>query len=441
MKVYKDSKIYIQCTALLATGGPELMHQFASYLISRGVETYMIYTDVPPDNVIINAALRHYHIPYTHEIDNDEKNILIVSEIGTDMLYTVGDLKLRKVIWWLSVDNFYKKLSTTYKNLATHTLSKRFTRCYSFEDDMEVEHWAQSEYAKSFLMYNGVAERKIKMVSDYLNLIFLDDLIARNHISELSNNKEDIVLFNPKKGIEFTEKLIAFAPDIKWVPIINMSRMEVLNYLITAKVYIDFGNHPGKDRIPREAAVSGCVVITGRRGAAGNDIDVPIDSNYKFDDTDDNISLIIDKIRYVLQNYNSCAKDFNCYIESIFREPVKFRQEVDDALDLSDLVYHPTICILDTANDSVLKLAAFLSGTGKYKAEYVVNDALNGQCLKFLNGELCFINAGYARQLYLEGRINKFVCTQAIRDAQEYYMSLIGNIGIDDADWEIIKIN
>jgi len=441
MKVYKDSKIYIQCTALLATGGPELMHQFASYLISRGVETYMIYTDVSPDNVTVNASLRHYHIPYTHEIDDDEKNILIVSEIGTDMLYTAGELKLRKVIWWLSVDNFYKKLSTTYEDLATHTLSKRFTRCYSFEDDMEVEHWAQSEYAKRFLMYNGVPEEKIKKVSDYLNLIFLDGLIARNHYRDLSESKEDIVLFNPKKGIEFTEKLIAFAPDIKWVPIINMSRMEVLNYLLKAKVYIDFGNHPGKDRIPREAAVSECVVITGRRGAAANAIDVPIDEKYKFDDTDDNISLIIDKIRYVFQNYNSCKNDFDCYIESIFREPLKFRQEVDATLDLSDLVFNPTVCILDNTNDSMLKLAAFLGSTGKYKVEFVVNNTLNGQCLKFLDKELCFINVGYARQLYLEGRINKFMCTQMIQNNQEYYLNLLKNIGVDDVDWEINKIN
>lgn len=52
-----------------------------------------------------------------------------------------------------------------------------------------------------------------------------------------------------------------------------------------SKVYIDFGNHPGKDRIPREAAISGCIVITGKRGAAAFAEDVCIPETYKFDES------------------------------------------------------------------------------------------------------------------------------------------------------------
>jgi len=39
----------------------------------------------------------------------------------------------------------------------------------------------------------------------------------------------------------------------------------------------------GKDRFMREAAVSGCVVVTHKSGAAGYKEDVPIDEKVGFD--------------------------------------------------------------------------------------------------------------------------------------------------------------
>lgn len=55
------------------------------------------------------------------------------------------------------------------------------------------------------------------------------------------------------------------ARELNFKPIINMTRDEVIRELQRAKVYIDFGNHPGKDRIPREAAILGCCAIVGKR--------------------------------------------------------------------------------------------------------------------------------------------------------------------------------
>lgn len=69
-----------------------------------------------------------------------------------------------------------------------------------------------------------------------------------------------------KKGIKFTKKLIDKSIGIKWIPIENMTTQQVKSLLGNSKVYVDFGNHPGKDRFPREAAIMGCCVITGKRG-------------------------------------------------------------------------------------------------------------------------------------------------------------------------------
>jgi hypothetical protein len=56
-----------------------------------------------------------------------------------------------------------------------------------------------------------------------------------------------------------------------------MSRKEVISSLTSSKIYLDLGIHPGTDRIPREAALLGCVIVTNKRGSAGNKIDVDID--------------------------------------------------------------------------------------------------------------------------------------------------------------------
>ncbi len=60
--------------------------------------------------------------------------------------------------------------------------------------------------------------------------------------------------------------------------------------------YIDFGPHPGMDRLPREAALAGCVVITNREGAANFDNDVGLPPEFKFAhfDVDKIYSLIKD---------------------------------------------------------------------------------------------------------------------------------------------------
>ena len=66
------------------------------------------------------------------------------------------------------------------------------------------------------------------------------------------------------------------------VPIQHMASSQQL--LARARVYIDFGHHPGQDRLPREAAQCGCVVVTGMRGSAGLFADVPLPQYLKIEE-------------------------------------------------------------------------------------------------------------------------------------------------------------
>ena len=83
------------------------------------------------------------------------------------------------------------------------------------------------------------------------------------------------------------------------------------------------------DRIPREAAISGCCVITGRKGAAAYHEDVPILEKYKFDDNAENVHYeVIAKIRDIFDNYEQYTLDFDDYIEFIKNQKNKFKLDV-----------------------------------------------------------------------------------------------------------------
>lgn len=122
------------------------------------------------------------------------------------------------------------------------------------------------------------------------------------------------------------------APDIKWIPIQKMQPKEIAALMSVSKVYIDFGNHSGKDRLPREAAVNGCCIITGKKGAAKNAVDIPILFHYKFADDKQNIPAILNKIRFCLEHNGVASQDFISYKNVILNEEKKFEQDLHQAL-------------------------------------------------------------------------------------------------------------
>jgi len=101
---------------------------------------------------------------------------------------------------------------------------------------------------------------------------------------------------------------------------------------LTAKAYIDFGHHPGKDRLPREAALHGTCVITGLYGSAGNTVDIPILDRYKLDPESihffSQFQLLITDI---FQNFDACQKQFEDYRTIIAAEPLLFTKQVHAA--------------------------------------------------------------------------------------------------------------
>lgn len=330
--IKNNTKIYVACPANTATGGPELLHQLAYELNHLGFNTYMYYYNRVENKNPVHEAYVSYNNAFVDTIENNKNNIIIVPEVRTDLLYQYN--KIQKVIWWLSVDNYFSFLNSNskFKKVIKYILYYLNiypkAKIYRFGKKEKIIHFVQSEYAKQMLKRKGIDN--IFYLSDYLNSLFIECQTINIH-----NKKENIVVYNPKKGIQFTKSIIRAAKHIKFIPIENMTRTEVADLLSKAKVYIDFGNHPGKDRIPRETAISGCCVITGKDGSAKFYEDVPIESEFKFDAKIQNIPLIIKKIEDCFENYEVESKKFQNYREIIKKERPKFIEDIKNIFQVA----------------------------------------------------------------------------------------------------------
>jgi hypothetical protein len=299
-----NTKIYIVAPANSATGGPELLHQLAYQLKSIGWNVMMYYVpDDRPDPVHKNYV--EYDTSYSRSVEDVPENVMIIPETSTYLLDRYQ--KIKKMVWWLSVDNYFIRIRGVKGRINRFLFDRLGSQNYFFFEPSlrQVDyHVVQSYYAETVLKKHHIAN--YSHLSDYLNERFMTQAI------DLAG-KKNIVAYNPKKGKTFTRKIIDAAKGIQFIPISGMSREEVVSVLTLAKVYIDFGHHPGKDRIPREAAMLGCCVITNRRGSARYVEDVPIPEEFKFDESKRSIPLISEKIQECFTNYTHCSSTFDAY--------------------------------------------------------------------------------------------------------------------------------
>ncbi len=305
-------KIFVLCPAYSMSGGPELLHQMVYNLNGIGEHAFIVYTPHKQYGIGCNPSYLKYvdgYIEVINAIEDSDSNLIIFPE--TKIEKQAKWKKAQKAVWWLSVDNY-----------ASLHHDCEWKQDLSFFD----YHFVQSYYSLDFLLYNSISIDKIYYLSDYLSDEFISIL---NDISELPPKKtQRFVAYNPVKGITYTTKLIKKMSEELFVPIVNMTKLEVIDLLMKCSVYIDFGNHPGKDRLPREAAALGCCVVTGKRGSAAYNEDVCIPSKYKFDERKSTIDEISGRICYCLDNYGKCIDDFSNYRDCIRIERDEFERDI-----------------------------------------------------------------------------------------------------------------
>ena len=191
-----------------------------------------------------------------------------------------------KAIWWLSVDNF--KL-THPQLLNSSTLRKLF-------QDESILHLYQSNYAHDFLRQHGA--RTVQPLYDYTSSCY-SEAKPEDYIPQ----KTVDFAFFPKKGKALAERFLARgAQELSRVTIEGMNQSQVKQALASSRLYLDFGHHPGKDRVPREAACMGNILFLHEKGAASFFEDHPLHSDYIFTSLDVHNGSLLSKVQQALSD-------------------------------------------------------------------------------------------------------------------------------------------
>lgn len=328
LNIEKDTIFYVVCPANWATGGPEDLHQLCAELRDNGYRAFMHYLDHNKKKFSspLHKEYEFFDLPYLDKIENQSKNVVIFPETYCIKLWDKKYKKTQKVVWWLSVTNFFLTLERRQDYLARK--NKNFIkRLYKNQTIPSVEnvktidalHLAHSYFSLDFLRQNNF--KILGQIQDYMDDMFYtnEDLIAK---------KKDIVIYNGVKNGEFLEKIKSRSQDLEWLEMKNMTLAEIADCMIKAKVYVDFGYHPGKEKMPREACLLDCCMIIGKEGSAKYKEDMPIKDEYHFEKEEKNIPQIIDKIRDCLVNYDRKILDFSDYKNVLLKEKETFSADV-----------------------------------------------------------------------------------------------------------------
>jgi hypothetical protein len=305
-----SKNIYIICPPKKATGGPEALHQLGYILNTLGYNAKMLYSKYKKDPV--HPFYKNYNVPYTMSIKDSVDNVIIIPESMTNLIakYPLSEKK----IWWLSLD-FYEILMNS-REKKKNWIRKLFVPFkhteYRFEPNKTVTHWYQSQRTKEFLLTKKL-DNEIAYLCDYVTELFFENLPD-------SFSKENIITYNPKKGLDKIQSFITLMPQYKWIPLTGMSREQMRDTLRKAKLHIDFGYFPGRDKIPREALISGVCLLTGRDGTSAFKEDLGIPEQYKLHQNDMSTEKIMELINYTMDNYETVFNDFLDFRTFVYNE-------------------------------------------------------------------------------------------------------------------------
>jgi hypothetical protein len=315
----QDTKIYIFCPAGNATGGPEALHQLSYHLNELGFNAFMFYYVTPDSQGLVHDDYKKYQQPYVTELENKRDHIMILPETYLFPIFKRKFNLIRKVIWWLSVVNYYKTqkpgINSGKPKRFLGAFWKRKTASFAILKQTGVLSIAHSYYSLAHLRENGIDP--VGQISDYMNDTFFE-------FARPETKKEDIIIYNPKKNDEFLQEIISLTQGLKWIPLVNMTPQEVAGWMNRAKLYVDFGYHPGKERMPREACIMKCCMIIGKTGSASYHQDMPIPEKYRFGKSEDQLPHIVDRIKYCLTNYDTIIDDIAVYRRALYHEKEDF---------------------------------------------------------------------------------------------------------------------
>jgi hypothetical protein len=281
----------LRCNGMKKTGGPTATFQLAECLLFCGVNVIIWY-----DSIDAYKYFEDWHKKYlgekskyitTDEIHQYKNEIFILTESA---FADVKSISIGNKIWvyMQSVDNCIvfgttaSRLEGTFRILKNciKNLKDAYDNRWGIVRDRIEFIFSQSAYSNNFL----------SILNANIPYLYIGDFIDKekynkslNKISELSNidNGKLKVAFNPSKGKILYKIARIFSKNITFIPIKNVNPDNILEFLSIADCYVDFGGQPGKDRLPREAILSGIPSFQFLRGAAVNGSDFPCPKTFR----------------------------------------------------------------------------------------------------------------------------------------------------------------
>lgn len=305
---------YVFCP-YFCTGGPESLHQLAGALRDLGQTSYMWYFGEKYNNLVDHPIIpdySHYNLKTSNHFylsDIDKPDCIWILPEGMNPAFYSEKRKAKCVIWYLA---------TKTGNVSALSYT---AKCLD-------EYWilAQSDCAYQQVVEARGDSNRLLRVYDYTkqSLIFPEEVLAQeDRIAQ--------VLYNPAKGAEHTNEIRKYLPDIRFVPIRGATEPMLVDLGLKSKIYIDFGHHPGRDRLPREMAMLGAIVLTGADNTAGNNVDVPI-PEFKFTKLENgryDYSLIADVIRNCMERSHQLFSVFKSYRDIVREEKATMYQQTE----------------------------------------------------------------------------------------------------------------
>jgi len=139
----------------------------------------------------------------------------------------------------------------------------------------------------------------------------------------------NLVAYNGAKGRWKIDELRSRLPGVEFRPIQDMSRQEVFEALAESSLYVEIGHLPGRDRLPREAALLGTPTVMLARGAGFCWEDFPLGVNYRIPytvDWADHMAPVITEVLDDPTRIQTTQEPFRSWVEG---EPDRYQEAVD----------------------------------------------------------------------------------------------------------------
>jgi len=320
------NKLQVVAPVGAQSGGPESLHNLARLAIRLGFDVEIVYFPYGEGHQIPDRYL-HYQIPVSTL--KDEVNVAVVFP----EIYCMQALSLenaKPLIWWLSVDFFQRiKYHSLRDKIRYFLMVLRRERPFGGVKTLRgLTHLTKAAYDRVFLEKNEITGMQLSgPISSFYLQPYTDGLIIK---------KQNTILYSIHRNTKIVVSLIMRFPEFNFISLSSLNEQQLRELYLSSKLFIDFGNHPGKERMPREAVVSGCCVITGLLGSAANDEDIPIPKRFKLDDEDpyfyDKFKTLVSE---VFNNFFVTSKEFDSYRREIYDDPA---QQERDFLKISEKI-------------------------------------------------------------------------------------------------------